>query len=175
MSFKLDKAYLKKFRCLYRWCPPLPIPNREVKPTRADGTAVTRGRVGRCQILKETLQQKCSRVFFVYNVSCFFPTGSYISTIKELRSLRYCPEHAFLNGLNPLMVSRGCIILFLLLRCWKNLRFGYPARLDSPDGSVNPFWVKMYCFMRMVSQKDCSAQQDRTRPIGHSHCAPKIR
>jgi hypothetical protein len=59
MSFKLDKAYLKKFRCLYRWCPPLPIPNREVKPTRADGTAVTRGRVGRCQILKETLQQKC--------------------------------------------------------------------------------------------------------------------
>jgi hypothetical protein len=65
MSFKLDKAYLKKFRCLYRWCPPLPIPNREVKPTRADGTAVTRGRVGRCQILKETLQQKCSRVFLV--------------------------------------------------------------------------------------------------------------
>ncbi|MGY3053347.1 hypothetical protein ACVWYG_001545, partial [Pedobacter sp. UYEF25] len=26
--------------------------NREVKPARADGTAVTRGRVGRCQILK---------------------------------------------------------------------------------------------------------------------------
>ena len=45
--------YLKIFRCLYRWCPPLPIPNREVKPTRADGTAVTRGRVGRCQILKK--------------------------------------------------------------------------------------------------------------------------
>ena len=27
--------------------PPLPIPNREVKPTRADGTALHRGRVGR--------------------------------------------------------------------------------------------------------------------------------
>ena len=51
----LPEPYLKIFRCLYRWCPPLPIPNREVKPTRADGTAVTRGRVGRCQILKETL------------------------------------------------------------------------------------------------------------------------
>jgi hypothetical protein len=51
----LPQPYLKTFRCLYRWCPPLPIPNREVKPTRADGTAVTRGRVGRCQILKETL------------------------------------------------------------------------------------------------------------------------
>lgn len=30
--------------------PPLPIPNREVKPLRADGTAVTGGRVGRRQI-----------------------------------------------------------------------------------------------------------------------------
>ena len=42
------RYYLKIFRCLYRRCPPLPIPNREVKPARADGTAVTRGRVGRC-------------------------------------------------------------------------------------------------------------------------------
>src|SRR5690606_1364037 len=39
------------FRCLYRRCPPLPIPNREVKPARADGIAVTGGRVGRCRIL----------------------------------------------------------------------------------------------------------------------------
>uniref|UniRef100_UPI001C3169B5 hypothetical protein n=1 Tax=Pedobacter hartonius TaxID=425514 RepID=UPI001C3169B5 len=31
--------------------------NREVKPTRADGTAVTRGRVGRCQILKKAFQE----------------------------------------------------------------------------------------------------------------------
>jgi hypothetical protein len=99
MSFKLDKAYLKKFRCLYRWCPPLPIPNREVKPTRADGTAVTRGRVGRCQILKETLQQKCSRVFFVYNVSCFFLPVA-IGTDREVKRTKggpdshrgYCPE-----------------------------------------------------------------------------------
>src|SRR5690606_36016254 len=37
----------KKFRCLYRRCLPLPIPNRAVKPARADGTAVTGGRVGR--------------------------------------------------------------------------------------------------------------------------------
>ena len=32
--------------------PPLPIPNREVKPTNADGTAVTCGRVG-SRLLKE--------------------------------------------------------------------------------------------------------------------------
>ena len=42
-----------KFRCLYRRCLPLPIPNREVKPARADGTAVKRGRVGRCPILNQ--------------------------------------------------------------------------------------------------------------------------
>ena len=32
--------------------PPLPIPNREVKPTRADGTALHRGRVGRRRFSK---------------------------------------------------------------------------------------------------------------------------
>ena len=31
---------------LLRRCPPLPIPNREVKPARADGTAQQCGRVG---------------------------------------------------------------------------------------------------------------------------------
>src|SRR5690606_25058465 len=46
--------YKKVFRCLYRRCPPLPIPNREVKPARADGIAVTGGRVGRCLILYES-------------------------------------------------------------------------------------------------------------------------
>src|SRR5690606_40209952 len=32
----------------YRRCSPLPIPNRAVKPARADGIAVTGVRVGRC-------------------------------------------------------------------------------------------------------------------------------
>ncbi len=41
---------MKVFRCLYRRCPPLPIPNREVKPARADGIAVTGVRVGRRRI-----------------------------------------------------------------------------------------------------------------------------
>ena len=30
---------IMSFRCLLRCGPPLPIPNREVKPTSADGTA----------------------------------------------------------------------------------------------------------------------------------------
>ena len=35
--------------------PPLPIPNREVKPTCADGTAMQCGRVGSCLFLLESL------------------------------------------------------------------------------------------------------------------------
>ena len=34
--------------------PPLPIPNREVKPNRADGTAYS-GRVGSCQFWRRLL------------------------------------------------------------------------------------------------------------------------
>jgi hypothetical protein len=36
--------------------PPLPIPNREVKPCSADGTGVTPGRVGRRHIITKSLQ-----------------------------------------------------------------------------------------------------------------------
>ena len=35
---------------LFRRCSPLPIPNREVKPAMADGTAKKCGRVGSCHI-----------------------------------------------------------------------------------------------------------------------------
>jgi hypothetical protein len=35
---------------LFRGCSPLPIPNREVKPLMADGTALQCGRVGSCHI-----------------------------------------------------------------------------------------------------------------------------
>ena len=37
--------------------PPLPIPNREVKPTRADGTALHRGRVGRRRFSREFIRK----------------------------------------------------------------------------------------------------------------------
>ena len=38
-----------------RRCSPLPIPNREVKPAMADGTAQQCGRVGSCHILLKVL------------------------------------------------------------------------------------------------------------------------
>ena len=46
-NFKL-LITLKILRRLWRWGPPLPIPNRAVKTTSADGTRVKPGRVSRC-------------------------------------------------------------------------------------------------------------------------------
>ena len=49
--------------------PPLPIPNREVKLTIADGTAPPGGRVGSCHFLLEALETYVLRAFFVCAVS----------------------------------------------------------------------------------------------------------
>ena len=46
--------------------PPLPIPNREVKPTCADGTAMQCGRVGSRLLLQSTLKIHFFRVFFSF-------------------------------------------------------------------------------------------------------------
>src|ERR1700744_842314 len=61
-----SQSLITIFRCLYRRCPPLPIPNREVKPARADGTAVIRGRVGRCQILYKPCELKLTGFCVLY-------------------------------------------------------------------------------------------------------------
>ena len=51
--------------------PPLPIPNREVKPTCADGTAMQCGRVGRRLLSMKSLRfRKISEAFLF-----FFPAG----------------------------------------------------------------------------------------------------
>ena len=47
--------------------PPLPIPNREVKPTRADGTALHRGRVGRRRFQREFIRKNRLSFFVVYS------------------------------------------------------------------------------------------------------------
>src|SRR5690606_4773124 len=59
--------FARSFRCLYRRCLPLPIPNRAVKPARADGTAVTGGRVGRCRSLYRAPAYICRGFFVFYN------------------------------------------------------------------------------------------------------------
>ena len=51
--------------------PPLPIPNREVKPTCADGTAMQCGRVGSCLFSYQRPWREISEVFFVFSgLSC---------------------------------------------------------------------------------------------------------
>ena len=45
--------------------PPLPIPNREVKPAIADGTAPPGGRVGSCRSLKARLRDQPGLFVFV--------------------------------------------------------------------------------------------------------------
>ena len=44
--------------------PPLPIPNREVKPTCADGTAMQCGRAGSRLLSSKSLDYESSRGFF---------------------------------------------------------------------------------------------------------------
>jgi hypothetical protein len=51
--------------------PPLPIPNREVKPGCADGTAVKRGRVGRRQPVTKSPQRKTGAFFVIPNVGLY--------------------------------------------------------------------------------------------------------
>ena len=45
--------------------PPLPIPNREVKPGRADGTAFSRGRVG-----SRHFKEQCRKMLLLFCVVC---------------------------------------------------------------------------------------------------------
>ena len=56
--------------------PPLPIPNREVKPTRADGTALHRGRVGR-----RRFQQRRNILrlyFFIYETQYLYAMSYFL-------------------------------------------------------------------------------------------------
>ena len=47
--------------------PPLPIPNREVKPDSADGTALSCGRVGHRHFFSERVsKENGDSLFFVY-------------------------------------------------------------------------------------------------------------
>ena len=58
--------------------PPLPIPNREVKPGRADGTAPPGGRVGRCRFLQE--EADCTG-FRVFSLLSFYPAPLLLSGV----------------------------------------------------------------------------------------------
>ena len=79
-SFYIINSSLKRYLGGYSsGVPPLPIPNREVKPTRADGTALHRGRVGRRRF------SETSKIKF-FGVSLFYIVISRWFTVDSQQS-----------------------------------------------------------------------------------------
>ena len=72
--------------------PPLPIPNREVKPISADDTAIPSGKVGSRQLI-ETFSQKWLEVFFLCGIaSCPLLTLPSLLCCTPLpQQLFWCP------------------------------------------------------------------------------------
>ena len=88
--------------------PPLPIPNREVKPAYADGTAVTCGRVG-SRLLKEPCSDAGLLFLFVFVV--FFEGGSFPRPVRPLPLLRFVTASGIIPAaLGPFRVlfRNGC-------------------------------------------------------------------
>ena len=83
LSFLISHLSLFTFACVQirhnplsgGYCggvPPLPIPNREVKPTCADGTAMQCGRVGRRLLSMKSLRfRKISEAFLFFFIGIF--------------------------------------------------------------------------------------------------------
>ena len=69
--------------------PPLPIPNREVKPTCADGTAMQCGRVGRRLLSMKSLRfRKISEAFlFFFPRIFFFSAGVILHRISRMNRM----------------------------------------------------------------------------------------
>ena len=96
--------------------PPLPIPNREVKPTCADGTAIQCGRVGRRLLSMKSLRfRKISEAFFVYLHRDF---SSSDFTDESDGNLAYRITNGFprIFGRWPMARARNGLLLFFSRR-----------------------------------------------------------
>ena len=69
--------------------PPLPIPNREVKPTCADGTAMQCGRVGSRLLLSKPQISKDFWGFFCFHADWFFVTQMVFGSRRFRRWRRF--------------------------------------------------------------------------------------
>ena len=107
--------------------PPLPIPNREVKPTCADGTAMQCGRVGRRLLSMKSLRfRKISEAFlFFFPRIFFFSAGVLLHcfsssdfTDESEGNLAYRITHGFprIFGRWPMARARNGLLLFLSRR-----------------------------------------------------------
>ena len=115
--------------------PPLPIPNREVKPTCADGTAMQCGRVGRRLLSMKSLRfRKISEAFLFFSSRRSFssPLGFFSAgvllfhrdfsssdfTDESEGNLAYRITHGFsrIFGRWPMARARHELLLFLSRR-----------------------------------------------------------
>ena len=102
--------------------PPLPIPNREVKPTCADGTAMQCGRVGRRLLSMKSLRfRKISEAFLFFLPAEFLLHRDFFSsdfTDESEGNLAYRITHGFsrIFGRWPMARARNELLLFLSRR-----------------------------------------------------------
>ena len=90
--------------------PPLPIPNREVKPDHADGTASS-GRVGSCRFLERSLHiEMIWRLFVFIGIIFLLFLRLYPLPDTRLLSVQYPPQFILFYLNSPLKV----ILLFTL-------------------------------------------------------------
>ena len=96
--------------------PPLPIPNREVKLTSADGTAPPGGRVGSCRFSEVPIEVTFSRGFFfcARGGACPKSTPSVSSTPARMAQKADCTLRSGLFG-QPEGGDCGCWRCFVLV------------------------------------------------------------
>ena len=96
--------------------PPLPIPNREVKPTCADGTAMQCGRVGRRLLSMKSLRFRKISEAFLFFLHRDFSSSDF--TDESEGNLAYRITHGFprIFGRWPMARARNGLLLFLSRR-----------------------------------------------------------
>ena len=93
--------------------PPLPIPNREVKPTCADGTAMQCGRVGRRLLSMKSLRfRKISEAFLFFFPRIFFFSAGFFFSLNISLSRRFRRWRRFFSLIIFLMDLHGFTQIF---------------------------------------------------------------
>ena len=110
--------------------PPLPIPNREVKPTCADGTAMQCGRVGSRLLLQSTLKIHFFRVLFLFIYFAGFPQlipqkvwrfRAWRKSFPEWFGVSAHGESCFPNGLMFPRLAKVISQMVWCFRAWRKL------------------------------------------------------
>ena len=102
--------------------PPLPIPNREVKPTCADGTAMQCGRVGSRLLLQSTLKIHFFRVLFY-----LYTLRASRKSFRKRFEVSALGESHFPNGLEFPCLAK---VISRMVWCFRAWRKSFPEWFD---------------------------------------------